>query len=673
MNNIPVVKDLILVGGGHSHVCVLKKFGMNPEPGVRLTLISDVTMTPYSGMLPGYIAGHYTEEECHIDLVPLAKFAKARFILARANGINREERFVHLEGRPSMKYDVLSIDIGISPGMKLKSMQWEKSSLNVTPVKPISQFSAKWDQLVPRVLKWREQQQENQENNCKRPMSITVVGGGAGGVELLLGIHHRLCKLLNNLGEEQPNQVFQMSVVTRGETVLSSHPARVQRIFRRVLRERGIRVHYDSEVVDVVGKMRGSSSRGGGDSGGILVTINNEKIEFDECVWCTSAATQPWLKETGLDLDSNGFISVGDDLRSTNTDNIFACGDVATMINHPRPKAGVFAVRQGPPLAINVRHHLLGEALEPYVPQTNFLGLISTGNKYAIMSRGGFMSCCALEGEYLWKWKDYIDRTWMAGYSTELPDMTKVMEKKAIDDANLVKVAKAVGDSALHTLSHVAMRCGGCGSKVGAHVLSRVMKRLAGNIPTRPEVLIGLDAPDDAAVVQGVGEEYATVHTVDFFRSFIEDPFIFGKIAANHALSDCHAMCADARTALAIATVPFAVEEKVEGMLYQMMAGACETLKESNCALVGGHTAEAAELSLGFAVNGVAKASHVLRKGGMKKGEVIIITKAVGTGASIALFSVFFCFLICFTCFTNNSLIIYHSSKTLLLLLLLLL
>ena len=171
----------------------------------------------------------------------------------------------------------------------------------------------------------------------------------------------------------------------------------------------------------------------------------------------------------------------------------------------------------------------------------------------------------------------------MAGYTTNLPDMNTAMEKKAVAAANGVKVARAAGEAAIDTLSHVAMRCGGCGSKVGAHVLSRVMKRLrdGGHIPTRKEVLIGLDAPDDAAVVQGIGVEMASVHTVDFFRSFITDPYIFGRIAANHALSDCHAMCADAVTALAIATVPFAVEEKVEGMLYQMMAGACETLRES--------------------------------------------------------------------------------------------
>ena len=288
MDTIPVVKDLILVGGGHSHVCVLKKFGMNPEPGVRLTLISDAATTPYSGMLPGFVAGHYTQEECHIDLVPLAKFAKARFILARANGIDREQRLIHLEGRPSMRYDVLSIDIGISPGMVLKPTQQE--AMNVTPVKPISKFSAKWDQLAPRVLAWRDTLLKSPDPLAIPPMQITVVGGGAGGVELLLSIHHRLCAMVQDMDSTvEPSRIFQMAVVTRGDTILSSHPPRVQRIFRRVCRERNITVHYESEVVDVVPKKKGAQG-----TGGVLVTVHGTKIEFDECVWCTSAATQDW-------------------------------------------------------------------------------------------------------------------------------------------------------------------------------------------------------------------------------------------------------------------------------------------------------------------------------------------------------------------------------------------
>ena len=201
------------------------------------------------------------------------------------------------------------------------------------------------------------------------------------------------------------------------------------------------------------------------------------------------------------------------------------------MVNYPRPKAGVFAVRQGPPLALNLRNVLTGVAPVAYAPQLNFLGLISTGDRYAVLSRGGCMSCFALEGAYLWAWKDHIDRTWMKGYQ-ELPDMSAGTDAAARAAANSNAAARAAGPEALAVLSHVAMRCGGCGSKVGAAVLSRVMRRLkeGDHIPTRPEVLVGLDSPDDAAVVEGCGKDMATVHTVDFFRSFISDPYIFGKV-----------------------------------------------------------------------------------------------------------------------------------------------
>ncbi|CAM9219595.1 unnamed protein product [Scytosiphon promiscuus] len=128
------------------------------------------------------------------------------------------------------------------------------------------------------------------------------------------------------------------------------------------------------------------------------------------------------------------------------------------------------------------------------------------------------------------------------------------------------------------------------------------------------------------------------VHTVDFFRSFVSDPFLFGQIAANHALSDVHAMGADPTTALAIATIPFGGEAQVEGTLEQLLAGALKTLKEAGCALVGGHTCEGADLALGLSVNGVARggASSLLGKGGAAPGDALVLTKAVGTGAILA-------------------------------------
>jgi selenide, water dikinase len=583
-SDTPIVKDLVLVGGGHSHVAVLKRFGMKPIPGVRLTLICRDVHTPYSGMLPGFVAGHYSFDETHIDLGALARFANARFFHSDVTSLDVNNQLIHCDNRPPIPYELMSINIGSAP----RTDDVPGASELAVPVKPINRFLERWEALRHRAM------------THDGKLRVAVVGGGAGGVEILLAIQHRL-RAERGKAEEIDYHLFSNS-----ETVLPTHNAKVQRTFLKTLADRGVTVHSEQGVVEV--------------SPGHLKTSTGQTIDADEILWVTAAGAASWPGEAGLSTDENGFIQVSDTLQTLSHDTVFAAGDIASMVNHPRPKSGVFAVRQGRPLANNLRRVLLGRSPRKFRPQKRFLSLISTGDKYAVASRGGW----SVQGKAVWRWKDWIDRRFMDKFN-DLPDME--------EDEKTDLPAGLAGADVIKEISAIAMRCGGCGAKVGATVLTRALSALK-PVP-REDVLIGLHEPDDAAVVD-VPPGKVMVHTVDSFRAMIDDPYVFGKIAANHSLGDIYAMGGEPQTALAIATVPFGLEDKVEDTLSKMMAGAMVVLEDAGAALVGGHTSEGAELTLGFAVNGLIDRDQVMRKGGLQPGDKIILTKPVGTGTLFA-------------------------------------
>jgi len=441
-------------------------------------------------------------------------------------------------------------------------------------------------------------------------MAVAGVAAGAGGVELTLAMHHRLTRERAALGDAP--QELSFDLFADSEQILPTHNPDVRASYERILRERGVQIHLNDAVTRV--------------QAGQLTTRSGDQYGADEVMWVTQAGGAPWLRDTGLALDEGGFIKVQDTLQTVTDPDVYAAGDIAAMVNFPLEKAGVFAVRQGRPLADNLRRAVTGRLQEPYRPQSSWLALISTGDKYAVASRGRL----SFQGEWVWRWKDWIDRRFMKKFS-DLPPMDEsaapAKAKASPVDLNQEEAAQA--------LSAIAMRCGGCGAKVGATVLSRALGAL--QPVDRPDVLIGLHAPDDAAVVR-IPPGKALVHSIDFFRAFIDDPYLFGKVAANHALGDIYAMGGEPQTATAVVTVPPGLESKTEETLLQMMSGAVEVLNEAGCALVGGHTGEGRELALGFAINGLIDEDlhAITRKGGMQPGDQLILTKPIGTGTLFA-------------------------------------
>ena len=588
----PVLKDLVLVGGGHSHVIVLRRLGMRPIPGVRVTVIARDLHAPYSGMLPGLIAGLYEFDDVHIDLGPLARFAGARLFHGEAVGLDLDKRTVLCRQRPAVPYDVLSIDTGIAPRLDA-----DGAREHAVPVKPIGGLVARWKRLERRV------------RESSRKLRVAIVGAGAAGVELTLSMQHALS--MRARAEANGFHVPEFHLFGAHPVVLPTHNRGAQQRFARVLAERDVHLHLATRVSRV------EADR--------LDTADGESFEMDEVVWSTAAAPPPWPAASGLAVDGAGFIAVDATLQSTSHPGVFAAGDVASVLVHPREKAGVFAVRQGKPLAANLRRVLLGERLRPFCPQRRFLSLISTGDRYAVASRGRWST----EGAWVWRWKDRIDRRFMRRFA-ELPEMDA--EAAGARRAPAVPAGLAPPD-VVRELSVVAMRCGGCGSKVGATLLDRVVARLE---PVRREdVVVGLDAPDDAAVAS-LPPGKLLVQSVDAFRAMIDDPWLFGRITANHCLSDLYAMGAEPCSALAIVTIPHGLESKMETLLEDLLSGAVKMLNDGGAALVGGHTSEGAEVQLGLSVSGSVDPDRILRKGGLRPGDRLVLTKPIGTGTLLA-------------------------------------
>jgi len=587
----PNAKELVLLGGGHSHAIFLKMFAMNPIPGLALTLISNVTHTPYSGMLPGLIAGHYDYDRAHIDLRKLCLAAGVRFILSSVEKLDLENRNVSLQNRLPISFDLLSINIGSTPNQ----LELASGLEFVIPAKPIPQFLDGFKKVCDFV-------------DANRMCRIAIVGGGAGGVELAFNMKKRF-------GSD-----CSVTLLDEENEILRTHNPKVRKIATRLLKKAGIDLRQNFKVKGVTNsevQQEFSKSKNS--------EIPSQSIPTDFTFWVTHASPESWLEKAGLRCDAGGFVLIGDTLQSVSHEFVFAVGDTATMANNPRPKTGVFAVRQGAPLFKNIELYLRKRQLQKYKPQSKFLGLIGTGDLAAIASYGdGF----AMHAGFLWKLKDYIDQKFMDQFSNMSP-----MALGAVDDSQVSS------DSVLAELSKQSqMRCTGCAGKIEGNILHESLGRVKSeghNDEKLQKVIRGLDDLDDAAMIQ-VSPGKNLVQSVDYLSALISDPYLFGQIALNHSFSDIYAMGAKPSSAQILALVPFASNHIMTENIFQMISGVVKQLSLADSTLIGGHTAEAAGLALGIIANGEVDASTVLRKSNLRPGDHLILTKPLGIGTLFA-------------------------------------
>ncbi len=569
---LPITRQVILIGGGHTHALFLRKWGMNPIPGVEVSLISPLSETTYTGMLPGFLAGHYRIDEIHIDLVKLCRFAGARLLMASVEDIEACHNLIHVKDRKPLHYDIASVDIGVTSKLPypLDSNKYAKT------IKPLTDFIKEWEYFFSQV-----------RQGLTQP-NVAVIGGGVGAVEIAMAIAFAFKRV--GLTD------YTMSIIDRTKILSGIQPKSKNRLIAN-LNELSISV-IERAVVSGINARQ-------------VFFANRKPINSTFTVVSAGATPYEWLKLTDLPL-KGGFIEVNDTLRVDPFTNLFAVGDCAHLSYNPRPKAGVFAVRQAPILYANIKSDLLGTNAKKYIPQKHHLKLISLGKQSALLDYKFSSSM----GPLMWRLKDFIDKSFMKKFSN-LQKMRPVEHQ--------LKLAPVIAGE----YNQLQPLCGGCGAKVADKTLEKVLFNVGNS--KQKDVVAGIG--DDGAIIR-IGK-VNQILTTDHLREFNSDLWRFSKIAATHALSDIWCMRGVPKTALANIIIPEASDAIQRSWLNQIMGGALSVFDTEKIAVVGGHTSVGKEFNVGFSLTGVCDRRPSLISGA-KPNDLIVLTKPIGSGTILA-------------------------------------
>lgn len=592
-NSAPLQTELLLIGGGHTNIQVLKSFTMRPITGMRISLISDVINAPYSAMLPGFIASEYRFDEMHIDLVRLANFANARFINSTINSIDSENQLVHFNDRPSLSYDLLSVNTGITPDFtSIKGAQ-----KYAVAVKPISHFLKCLPKLDGAIKSSSD--------------SIAIIGSGAAGIELAFAFRERYNK---------KNIKPKISIIGNSD-----------RFFPELSRSCHLTILKQFKKVDIDVYLGQAASQINKNS---VILKSGLHLSASHTFIATGAKPAEWLKSSTISLSSDGYIEVNNSYQSISDKRVFAAGDISKIKHQPLPRSGVFAVRAGPVLAKNLRLALDKLPAKPHRQQSTHLSLVMLGSGL-VMAKWGRLHIFA---KWLWPLKKWIDQEFISEFK-QFPNMTdsqyrpiRLSEKDLIDEQ----------DPLLDK-----MYCAGCGAKAGSHIIDAVLPdstaialKFGGDATYLPTLNTFRDT-SEYPIEEFSKNSQTIVQTVDSISQMISDPFLFGRIAALHALSDMFVGNAVPLTALSLIGVQRSKRTLQKSDLINMLAGAMIEFSKARVKLIGGHTSQSNENSLGFALTGfknnpIKSTPYQQLNAGEIVPHSLILTKPLGIGLLLA-------------------------------------
>lgn len=560
-------RHIVLIGIGHTNAHVVRMWRMHAIPDADLTCISDRSVATYSGMLPAVLAGQLAPEKMQIDLVRLSASVGARLIVGNVAGIDREKHEVRFDDRPPIPYDVLSIGIGSVPttsALHLGSGEKMRESALIK-IKPMQTFLGRLRARLERL------------KAANARVRVVVVGSGVAGLEILFCIQPFLTR------HGFPNAPI--TLVSNSSKILPEVDEGTRRRVEKEVRRRGHEVLLEQRVVEVAD-----------DS---LQVESGQRLQATVVIWATGASPPPALSHLGLPLDERGFLATDKTLRIIGANHeiddrpIFAVGDTGTIVGQQVPKAGVFAVRQGPVLWQNIQRSLNGQTLVEYSPQKSFLKLLNLGDGRAVGQWHGW----SFSGRWAYWLKNRIDSSFMEKF--EPPAMGQAMQ---------------------------AMQCRGCGCKLAADALGAAIS----GFDERLEI-----TNDDAAEV-GVRNGNPLLASTDFFTTPFDDAYLAGRITAIHSASDLIATGASVREALANVVIPEGDLQSQQRLLSDFMSGARREFQSLGAKIVGGHTIVGPRMEAGFTVIGPLLSGLKLAKSGLQEGDRLYLTKPLGSGVLLA-------------------------------------